>query len=109
MDSESGARPSKRPPPPCQPGYCCLSARAALARDGRALWEGHLSVMRQAPGDLSAPDTERAGHDEPEARDPERNGPPTDYRRPMCQHPREVEKGDNREQSPGDQQIGPHD
>jgi len=62
---------------------------------GRCI-RGHLSVMRQAPRDLSAPDTERPGHDEPEARDPREERPSTNYRRPMGQHPHEVNKATTR-------------
>jgi hypothetical protein len=73
-----------------------------------ALEEAGLCLMRQAPGELSAPDTECAGHNEPEARDPERSVPPADHRRPMGQHPCEMEQGDEPEQSSGDNQIGSH-
>src|SRR5882724_6040521 len=67
-----------------------------------ALEKDSLCLTRQAPGELSAPDTECAGHNEPEARDPERRGPPADHRRPMGQHPCEMEQSDEREQSSGD-------
>src|SRR5207244_13376064 len=58
---------------------------------------GLTSARPELPGELSAPDTECAGHNEPEARDPERGGPPADHRRPMGQHPGEMEQSDQRE------------
>jgi hypothetical protein len=74
-------------------GFRVESRRELLLLDSQDK-EAGLCVTRQTPGELSAPDTECAGDNEPEARDPKRSGPPADHRRPMGQHPCEMEQSD---------------